>query len=163
MIPKIRNALFFMLINVSLAHSQVSDSLPPGRYIIDSLEFEKLCKPEYRREYYQYSAKNTKSSYQILNEWKSVFKKPLDFKQSGFLTIKFIVNCHQELCCFHTYQMDENYQPMAFDEGVKTQLIAFIKNLNGWKSATLESGEPTNYRYYLNFVIKNGEFKRVSP
>jgi hypothetical protein len=146
-----------------LAKSQVSDSIPPGRYLIDSLEFAKLCKPEYRPEYYQLSAKNTKSSYQILAEWKSVFKKPADFKQSGFLTIKFIVNCRQELCCFHTYQMDENYQPMNFDEGVKTQLIAFIKNLNGWKSATLESGESTNYRYYLNFVIKNGEFKRVSP
>ena len=162
MIPKIRNALFFMLINVSLAKSQVSDSIPPGKYIIDSLEFEKLCKPEYRPEYYQLSAKNTKSSYQILNEWNSVFKKPVDFKQSGFITIRFIVNCHLELCCFHTYEMDENYQPMAFNEDVKAQLITFIKNLNGWQSGKYED-KIINYRYYLNFVIKNGEFKRVSP
>ncbi len=97
-----------------------------------------------------------------MSEWNSVFKKPVDFKQSGFITIKFIVNCHLELCCFHTYEMDENYQPTPFNEDVKAQLMAFIKNLNGWKSGKYED-KIINYRYYLNFVIKNGEFKHVSP
>jgi hypothetical protein len=162
MTVKIRNTLFFMLIHLNFATSQTTDSIPPGKYLIDSLEFEKLCKPEHRPEYWRVSAKNTKSSYQILDEWKSVFKKPNGFNQTGFLTIRFIVNCHAKLCCFHLYEMDKNYQPMAFDENVKTQLISFIKNINGWKSAEYE-GKPLNYRYYLNFTIQNGEFKRVSP
>ena len=162
MIPKIRNALVFIFINACFAYGQTNKTYPPGDYSIDSLEVEKLCKPEYVLEYYQVASKNANSSPQILNEWKSVFKKPADFKQSGFLTIRFVVNCRLELCCFHTYQMDEKYQPIEFDEGVKTQLIAFIKTVNGWKSGKYKD-EPINYFYYLNFVIKNGEFKRVSP
>jgi hypothetical protein len=162
MMIKIRNTFVFIFLNICCANSQIHDSLPPGKYMIDSLEFEKLCKPELRPEYWQLSAKNTKSSDQILKEWKGFFKKPEGFNQSGFLTIRFIVNCHLELCCFHTYEMDEKYQPMVFDTDVKTQLMHFIKNLNGWKSGEYE-GKAINYRYYLNFVIKNGEFKKVSP
>jgi hypothetical protein len=162
MSAKLRNTCFFILVNICLINSQTNDSLPPARYLIDSLEFTKLCKPEYRFEYFQVAGKNDKSSDQILKELKAVFVPPKNFKQSGFLTIKFIVNCHKELCCFHVFEMDETYQPIEFDAGVKAQLIAFIKILNGWKSAEYE-GKSTNYRYYLNFVIKNGEFKRVSP
>jgi hypothetical protein len=162
MTAKLRTTCFFILLNICLSKGQTNDSIPPGKYLIDSLEFEKLCKPQYRPEYWQLSAKNTKSSDQILKEWKSVFKKPEGFNQSGFLTIKFIVNCHLELCCFHTYEMDENYQPIVFNENVKVQLMDFIKNLKGWKSGEYE-GKVINYRYYLNFVIKNGEFKKVSP
>lgn len=162
MLIKIRNVFLFILIHSNFAYSQSNDSIPPGKYLIDSIEFSKLCEPFYRPEYYQLSAKNNKSSYQILKEWNSVFIKPETFKQTGFLTIRFIVNCHLELCCFHVYEMDENYQPIQFDEKVKSQLIDFVKKLNGWKSAEYE-GKPINYRYYLNFTIKNGEFKRVSP
>jgi hypothetical protein len=153
--------LICLLFYLNNAQSQ-TEGYPPARYSIDSLEWLKLCEPTYRNDYYHYSAKNNKSSYQILKEWQSVFKKPADFKQTGFLTIKFIINCRLELCCFHIYEMDDRYQPIAFDENVKAQLMTFINNLGGWKVVE-EKGKPTNYRYYLNFVIKNGEFKRVSP
>jgi hypothetical protein len=159
---KIFCTLFLIFLNTWGAKSQTNDSIPPGKYLIDSLEFEKLCKPEYRPEYWHLSAKNTKSSAQILKEWKSVFVKPDGFNQSGFLTIRFIVNCHLTLCCFHVYEMDENYQNIKFNDNVKAQLMSFVKKLNGWKSVEYK-GAPTNYRYYLNFVIKNGEFKSVSP
>jgi hypothetical protein len=162
MTAKLRTTCFFILLNICLSKGQTNDSIPPGKYLIDSLEFEKLCEPKYRFEYFQVAGKNNKSSDQILKELRAVFVPPKDFKQSGFLTIKFIVNCHKELCCFHVFEMGETYQPIEFDAGVKAQLITFIKNLNGWKSAEYE-GKATNYRYYLNFVIKNGEFKKVSP
>ena len=169
---KISNTFFFIFLNICLANSQTTRIYDPGDYKFDSIERLKLCEPAYVFEYYYFhfqgegmkdpDIKNTKSSYQILNELKAVFKKPENFNQSGFLTVRFVVNCKLETCCFHTYEMDENYQPMAFDEGVKTQLINFVKNLNGWKPVEYK-GTPTNYFYYLNFVIKNGEFKRVSP
>jgi hypothetical protein len=162
----------FIFLNTSLAQSQTTRIFDPGEYKLDSIERLKLCEPTYVLEYYYFhlrgegmkspDMKNSKSSDQILNEWNSVFKKPENFHQSGFLTVRFVVNCHLETCCFHFYEMDENYQPLAYDESIKTQLIAFIKNLNGWKTGEYQS-QATNYFYYLNFVIKNGEFKRVSP
>jgi hypothetical protein len=166
-------ALFvFILLNMSLAKSQTTRMYDPGEYKLDSVERLKLCEPTYVFEYYYFQwghetmkspdMKNSKSSYQILKEWNSVFKKPENFNQSGFLTIRFVVNCRLETCCYNVYSMDENYQALPIDEGVKTQLIAFVKNLNGWKTGEYES-KATNYFYYLNFVIKNGEFKRVSP
>ena len=90
------------------------------------------------------------------------FKKPTTFNQSGFLTIRFIVNCKSETCCFHFYEMNEKYEERSFDESVKTQLTAFVKQLGGWKQVE-DKGNFTNYRYYLNFVIKNGIFQSVSP
>jgi hypothetical protein len=172
MMANIRSTLAFIFLNICLANGQNARIYGPGEYKFDSIERLKLCEPTYVFEYYYFhfrgegmkdpDIKNIKSSSQILNEWNLVFKKPEDFKQSGFLTVRFVVNCTLETCCYNVYEMDENYQPMAFDEGVKKQLMNFAKNLNGWKSAEYK-GTPTNYFYYLNFVIKNGEFKKVSP
>lgn len=169
---KIYLLIVFILLNSSLAQSQTNRIYDPGDYKFDSIEYLKVCEPTYLLEYYTFHSrgegmkttdmKNSKSSSQILNEWNSVFKKPEKFNQSGFLTVRFVVNCQLETCCYNIYSMDENYQPVACDESVKTQLIAFIKNLNGWKTGKYDS-KATNYFYYLNFVIKNGEFKRVSP
>jgi hypothetical protein len=73
---KLRSTCFFILVNIGLINGQTNDSLPPARYLIDSLEFSKLCKPEYRYEYYQVAGKNNKSSDQILKELKAVFVPP---------------------------------------------------------------------------------------
>jgi hypothetical protein len=164
--------LLFILLNISMAQSQTNRIYGPGDYKLDSIERLKLCEPTYVLQYYEFQLsgegmkttdmKNSKSSSQILNEWNALFKKPENFNQSGFLTVRFVVNCQLETCCYNIYSMDENYQPVAYNENVKTQLIAFIKNLNGWKTGEYDS-KATNYFYYLNFVIKNGEFKRVSP
>lgn len=141
MTVKIRNIVFFMLIHINFAHSQKVTLYPPGDYFVDSLELTKLCQPTYVFEYYALdskksvenssTSKNMKSTAQILNEWNGAFKKPENFNQTGFLTIRFIVNCRLEPCCFKLYEMDKNYQPMAFDDAVKTQLMAFVKKLNG--------------------------------
>lgn len=172
---KLRNTLLFILLNICVANGQKRNKTRiygPGEFKLDSVERLKLCAPTYIFQYYELNHynetpkyadfKNAKSSAQILNEWNAVFKKPENFTQSGFLTVRFVVNCTLETCCYHVYEMDENYQPTTFDDGVKKQLIGFIKNLNGWKSAEYK-GTPTNYFYYLNFVIKNGAFKNVSP
>jgi hypothetical protein len=153
--------LILFLHHISTAQFH-SNGYAPGRYPIDSVEYEKICDPKVAPDFYSVSAKNNKSSYQILHEWVSVFKKPANFTQSGFLTIRFIVNCKSEPICFNIYEMDAAYQKTDFDADVKKQLIAFIKKMGGWKQVEYE-GKPSNYFYYLHFNITKGNFISVSP
>ena len=163
MFTKMCALVALMLFLHHITNAQIHDKgYAPGRYPIDSIEFEKICDPKVAPDFYSVSAKNNKSSYQILHEWLSIFKKPTTFEQSGFLTVRFIVNCRSEPICFNIYEMDETYQKTPFDADVKKQLITFIEKLGGWKQVEYE-GKPSNYFYYLHFNIKKGNFINVSP
>jgi hypothetical protein len=158
----LKSLLFFSLF-IGISPKILGQGYAPGQYPVDSICISKLCETKYYpSQYYQYNAKNRRSSYQILGDWLAVFKKPDNFKQSGFLTIRFIINCKGEPCCFYSYDMDENYQKTEFDIEVKKQLRTYIETMGGWQIAENE-GKTMDYYYYLIFTIKNGEFKSVAP
>jgi hypothetical protein len=58
--------------------------------------------------------------------------------------------------------MDEQYQKIEFDIGVKKQLRTYIEKMGGWKIAEYE-GKTKDYFYYLIFHVKNGVFLSVAP
>jgi hypothetical protein len=156
-------SFLFISLFISLLPEIKGQNYSPGQYPVDSTCLAKLCETKYYpSQYYQYNAKNRRSSYQILGDWIAVFKKPDSFKQSGFLTIRFTINCKGEPCCFYSYEMDENYQKFEFDIAVKKQLRAYIETMGGWHIAE-QKGTAMDYYYYLTFTIKNGEFKNVAP
>jgi hypothetical protein len=130
----------------------------------DSVCMKQLCKPTYLPQYYSVKAKNQKSSYQILKEWKAFYKNVEGVKlPTGYLTIRFFVNCKGEPCCFRFYELDHKYIKTSYPQQIKDQLTAFVQQLGGWKLATLEDKSPTNYYYYLTFKIQDNDFKTVAP
>ena len=145
------------------AQSHTEGFNPGATHHTDSACFTRLCDLRYvSPQYWQVNAKNTKSSTQILKEWKAFYTAPDTFRQSGFLTIRFIVNCKNEPCCFYFYEMNDKYQPIKFSQIVKDKMQVFVEQLGGWKSVNYQDA-PANYYYYLNFNIQNGAFKSVSP
>jgi hypothetical protein len=129
----------------------------------DSVCVKKLCERLLPLQYWGMNAKNSKSSYQILKEWKLFSKNTGGVKLStGFLTIRFFVNCKGEPCCFSFYELDGKYQKTTYSQGLKDQLKAFVTQLGGWKLAKNE-GTPTDYYYYLTFKIQDNDFKTVAP
>lgn len=134
----------------------------PGSILVDSTTYQRLCLDTGLPEYYSLNAKHPKSSYQILDEAQQLYKKPEKSGQSGFLTVRLIVNCRGEAVAFHLYEIDENYKNRPFDALISSQLLDFVKKLGGWKIGTYE-GKSYNYYTYLCFKIKNGNLETVAP
>jgi hypothetical protein len=133
-----------------------------GDIDLDSISYQRLCLGERIAEYYSLNAKHPKSSYQILDEARRFYKKPEKSGQSGFLTVRLVVNCRGEAVAFRLYELDENYKNRPFDTTISSQLLDFVKKLDGWKIATPE-GKAYNYYTYLCFKIKNGNLETVAP
>jgi hypothetical protein len=153
--------LVFELLLPTIILSQ-NKKLAPGNFNVDSIEYSKLCLETGGLQYYSVNAKHPKSSYQILHQARQVYKKPENCTQSGFLTVRFIVNCRGEAVAFHVYEIDENYQDRPFDTIISTQLLDFVKKLGDWKIGAYKD-KTYNYYAYLCFKIKNGNLETVAP
>jgi hypothetical protein len=161
-----RHLIFlFLLLTVSKSFAQFEDyslQIAPNTY--DSACLKQLCEPLSLPPYWRVNAKNVKSAYQILKEWKTFYKNNESVKlPTGFLAIRFFVSCKGELCCFRFYELDEKYHKTTYPQGLKDQLTAYMKQMSGWKLATTEDKTPTNYYYYLTFKIQDNDFKTVAP
>ena len=161
-----RHLIFILLLcfftNKSFAQSDdYSLHFAPDTY--DTVCVKQFCEQLLPLQYWRLNAKNSKSSYQILKEWKSFYKIAEGVEvNTGFLTIRFVVNCKGEPCCFRFYEVDKTYKKINFSEDLKSQLTMFVKQLGGWKLVKYE-GVPTDYYYYLTFKIQDNDFKTVAP
>jgi lysyl-tRNA synthetase class I len=83
-------------------------------------------------------------------------------KQSGYIRIRFIVNCNGETGRFRVIQANEQYQEQAFDESITNQLLTIVKSLDGWNTQKGKEN-PEDYYQYLVFKMKNGEIIEIMP
>jgi hypothetical protein len=154
--------MLFLLFSAKMAAQEANPALHllPEHY--DSLCIRQLCEPTNVPQYYRLGVKNLKSSYQILKAWKAFYSPDSGFSKSGFLTIRFLVNCKGDACCFRFSELDEKYQPTEYPKELKEKMAAFVEQLGSWKFGKLDD-TPSNYFYYFTFKIQNGEFKTVAP
>lgn len=81
---------------------------------------------------------------------------------SGFITIRFIVNCHGQTGRFRMVGMDNEYNEKSFDEDIATQLLELTRQLNGW-IVPQHDGQNFDYYQYLTFKIEKGELIEIMP
>ena len=88
--------------------------------------------------------------------------QPVDVQESGWVRIRFVVNCNGDAGRFRLLQSDSNYQETSFDERITSQLMKIVKSLDGW--VIMPSGEPAeDYYLYLIFKIENGQIIEILP
>ncbi|MEL7123930.1 MAG: hypothetical protein AAFO07_31115 [Bacteroidota bacterium] len=75
---------------------------------------------------------------------------PIDNNQTGWIRIRFIVNCKGQTGRFRLTASDENYQPTTFDTQITDQLLALTKELNGWVIQS-QNNIPRDYYQYQYF------------
>ncbi|PRX55350.1 energy transducer TonB [Flagellimonas meridianipacifica] len=92
------------------------------------------------------------------------FYKPIENAegQSGYLRIRFIVNCKGETGRFRVLSSDLNYQEKEFDSAIVNQLLEVVKSLNGWQPLSHE-GKPLDYYQYVIFKIEKGNISEILP
>ena len=130
---------------------------------IDMTSFTLCNGEEYVRQYF-----NMYEGMQIEGEKikiESHFKeeyKPVDVNESGWIRIRFIVNCNGHTGRFRIIESDENYKERPFDKRIIEQLLELTKSLEGWKVLSVDS-QPVDYYQYLIFKMKNGEIEKIMP
>jgi hypothetical protein len=87
---------------------------------------------------------------------------PVDVNETGWVRIRFVVNCRGESGRFRMICSDENYESREFDTRITDQLMAITKALDGWKPLP-DSENPDEYYQYLIFKIKNGDIIEILP
>lgn len=82
--------------------------------------------------------------------------------QTGYLTVKFIINCNGETGRFRLFEIDSSYQPTHFKEALSAHLLELVKQLRDWKPAVYKGKIYDSYQY-ITFRIRNGKIISISP
>jgi hypothetical protein len=82
--------------------------------------------------------------------------------ESGFLTIRFIVNCQGKTGRYRVQGMNNDYKEKAFNKNLTSQLLSLTKQLDGWVVGEYE-GKAYDYYQYLTFKIENGKLIEIMP
>ncbi len=88
--------------------------------------------------------------------------KPVQSDKSGWIRVRFIVNCKGETGRFRLLSANEDYEEIEFEKAITDQLLAISKSLNGWKLQP-DSDNPQDYYQYLTFKMKKGEIIEILP
>ena len=82
---------------------------------------------------------------------------PVDLKGvSGYITYRFIVNCHGEIGWFRNKAINFSYQKMEVDDNSLKTLLKSIQNLKDWKPGVYDGQNVDSY-YQINFKIMEGK------
>jgi len=163
----ITTSILLTLAACSLDHSDskylrwVGDSV--SNVAIDTLGFQ-ICSSEYFvKQYFHFDKglqyKGEKKKLVALFKDKYI---PVDIDQSGWIRIRFIVNCKGETGRFRIIESDLNYQERNFDQRITNQLLNITQSLDGWEIQT-KNNKPKDYYQYLIFKIINGDLIEIMP
>lgn len=135
----------------------------PGDPTIDDAEF-KLCRGD--KHVMQYFNMGEGLQYegekiQLVRQFEENFA-PIDVPQSGWIRIRFIVNCAGKTGRFRLMESDQNYKEQTFDSRITDQLLTITKSLDGWEVLS-ENDQPVDYYQYLVFKIEDGQIKEILP
>jgi len=82
--------------------------------------------------------------------------------QTGYITIRFIINCEGKTGRYRLSEMDINLKEKKFDKNITKQFMNITKKLDGWQPFVYDE-KTWDYQQYLAFKIIDGELKKVLP
>ena len=82
--------------------------------------------------------------------------------ESGFITIRFIVNCEGKTGRYRVQEMDKTYAEKKFSKEFTARYLKLTMQLSGWEVGELE-GKVYDYYQYLTFKIEDGQLKEIMP
>jgi hypothetical protein len=165
---------FFLIACLTLAGCATESSPTQSRYLrwvgdskfdpaLDTDDFELCYNENGVKQYFnhsqglQYKGEKPALLRHFFNQYQAV-----DNDQSGWIRIRFIVNCEGKTGRFRITESDESYRPRSFDARITRQLEALTRSLDGWKKLPDESN-PEDYYQYLVFKIRNGNLEEIMP
>jgi hypothetical protein len=129
----------------------------------DDPEF-KPCNSERVFQYYNFGKGFQYKGEKIaINEYfRSEFSALKKYNDTGFLTIRFIVNCEGKTGWFRIQQMGDDYKEKKFNKNLVEEILELTKKMDGWIPAEYESTK-MDYYQYLTFKFQNGKLIEIMP
>jgi hypothetical protein len=82
--------------------------------------------------------------------------------ETGYITIRFIVNTLGKSGWFRVQEMDTNYEYKPFHKSITEQVLALTKKLDEWIVGEID-GKKYAYYQYLTFKIQDGSIIEILP
>ena len=75
-------------------------------------------------------------------------------KESGYLTVRFVVNCRGEIGRFTTDESDLDFRPKRFPPAAVRELALAVQRLGGWSTAPVRASDTDNGDFYTYLTLK---------
>jgi len=122
----------------------------------------KICNEDYILQYYNTqdlpypNGKNNFRNYII-----SSFENR-NYSDSGYLNIRFIINCEGKAGRFVIHENDLDLNPKPFNPDLKNQLFKLTSEAKGWKPTVIREKNRDAYMY-VSFRIEHGKITEIIP
>lgn len=133
--------------------------------LLDNPQFETCNGDEYAFQYFntgeglRYKGEKASLVSAIQNSYREVKNAK---GQSGYIRLRFIVNCQGEAGRFRVLSSDLDYQDKEFDKAIVKQLLDIVKGLDGWEIMT-KNEKSLDYYLYLIFKLEEGQIIEILP
>lgn len=113
--------------------------------------------------YFGFNAKYKTSSETLIVEANQAIGS-FQANKSGFLTVRFVVNCKGEKGNYEILATDKNYQETKFDREITDKALNFVKGLTIWGRGFWKySSQPQDYYAFITFKFDNGKITEIIP
>ena len=85
-----------------------------------------------------------------------------NYTDSGYLNIRFIINCKGEAGRYVIHENDLNLEPKTFTKDLKNQLFELTTQLKKWNPNFTRDLERDSYMY-ISYRIENGNITEILP
>ena len=88
--------------------------------------------------------------------------KNKNYTDSGYLNIRFVINCKGETGRYVIHENDLNLIPQNFTKELKEQLFNLTTQLNEWNPNIIRDKKVDSYMY-ISYRIENGKITEILP
>lgn len=130
----------------------------------DDVNFQLCHEDQFALQYFNFSKgfQYDGEKHNILEHLNKHYQPTISEKNSGYLRIRFIVNCMGEAGRFRHISANYKYEEKVFDKAVVNQLLQLTKELSGWPIMK-EEDQPRDYYQYLIYKLDKGKIIDVLP
>jgi len=82
--------------------------------------------------------------------------------ESGYITIRFIINCKGEAGRYEILQIGKDYKKKIFNQALVDHLFTLTRNLKDWNPIELRDTKFDSF-IHMTFKIENGELLEILP
>jgi hypothetical protein len=98
----------------------------------------------------------------LIRHFQEHFKSKIIEGETGFITIRFIINCQGKAGRYRLSEMGIDLKKRKFNEEIRQGILEATKSLNGWVPYTYKDNT-YDYYQYLVFKIEDAQLIEILP
>ena len=122
----------------------------------------KVCDENFILQYYNPESATYREGKNGLSKFILQNYKNNKFTDSGYLNIRFIINCKGEAGRYVIHENDLDLEPKKFNTKIVNQLFSLTTQLKKWNPNFYQNEFRDSYMY-ISYRIENGEITEIIP